>query len=39
LNLRNRLEQLHGHCDLESSPGAGTTVSLHVPLPVSNHLP
>ncbi|HUA39320.1 MAG TPA: sensor histidine kinase [Candidatus Sulfopaludibacter sp.] len=39
LNLRNRLEQLHGRCDLESSPGAGTTVSLQVPLPVPNHLP
>ncbi len=38
LNLRNRLEQLHGHCELESSPGAGTTISLQVPLPVPNHL-
>jgi signal transduction histidine kinase len=34
LNLRNRLEHLHGHCDLESSRGAGTTVSLQLPLPV-----
>jgi signal transduction histidine kinase len=38
LNLRNRLEHLHGHCDLESSPGAGTTVSLQLPLPISNNL-
>lgn len=38
LNLRNRLAQLHGRCELESSPGAGTTVSLQVPLPVPNHL-
>ena len=38
LNLRNRLEQLHGHCELESSPGAGTTISLQVPLPVPNNL-
>jgi len=39
LNLRNRLEHLHGHCELESAPGAGTTVSLQVPLPVSNNQP
>jgi signal transduction histidine kinase len=38
-NLRNRLEHLHGHCELESTPGAGTTVSLQVPLPVPNDLP
>ncbi len=38
LNLRNRLEHLHGHCELESAPGLGTTVSLQVPLPVSNNL-
>jgi len=38
LNLRNRLEQLHGRCALESSPGAGTTVSLQLPLPVLNDL-
>jgi len=38
-NLRNRLEHLHGRCELESSPGAGTTVSLHVPLPVPNSPP
>ncbi|MGH7978246.1 MAG: sensor histidine kinase [Limisphaerales bacterium] len=39
LNLRNRLEQLHGRCELESTPGAGTTVSLQLPLPISasNH--
>jgi signal transduction histidine kinase len=34
-NLRNRLEHLHGRCELESAPGAGTTVSLQLPLPVS----
>lgn len=39
LNLRNRLEHLHGHCELESSPGAGTTVSLQLPLPVSGNPP
>ncbi len=31
-NLRNRLEHLHGQCELESSPGSGTTVSLQLPL-------
>jgi signal transduction histidine kinase len=36
LNLRNRLEHLHGRCELESSPGAGTTVSLLLPLPVTD---
>ena len=39
LNLRNRLEHLHGQCELESAPGAGTIVSLQVPLPISNNLP
>jgi signal transduction histidine kinase len=38
-NLRNRLEHLHGHCKLESLPGAGTTVSLQLPLPLPNNLP
>lgn len=39
LNLRQRLEHLHGRCELESTPGAGTTVSLQLPLPVpTNHL-
>ena len=38
LNLRQRLEHLHGHCELESTPGAGTTVSLQLPLPVPNQL-
>jgi signal transduction histidine kinase len=36
LNLRNRLEHLHGRCELESTPGAGTTVSLQLPLPIPN---
>ena len=35
LNLRNRLEHLHGRCELESAPGSGTTVSLQLPLPIS----
>jgi signal transduction histidine kinase len=39
LNLRNRLEHLHGHCELESSPGAGTTVSLQLPMPAPNNRP
>jgi signal transduction histidine kinase len=39
LNLRNRLEHLNGHFDHESSPGAGTTVSLQLPLPVPNNPP
>lgn len=38
-NLRNRLERLHGQCELESSSGAGTTVSLQLPLPVSHNPP
>jgi signal transduction histidine kinase len=38
-NLRIRLEKLHGHCELESSPGAGTTVSLQLPLPVPTNPP
>ena len=33
-NLRDRLEHLHGRCELNSTPGAGTTVSLQVPLPI-----
>jgi signal transduction histidine kinase len=33
-NLRNRLEQLHGHCEFQSTPGSGTTVFLQLPLPV-----
>lgn len=37
VNLRNRLEHLHGRCELESTPGAGTTVSLELPLPVPNN--
>jgi signal transduction histidine kinase len=37
LNLRNRLEHLRGRCELESSPGAGTTVSLEMPLPATSN--
>jgi signal transduction histidine kinase len=35
LNLRNRLENVSGRCEITSSPGAGTIVSLQLPLPVS----
>ena len=35
-NLRNRLEHLNGRCELESIPGTGTTVSLVLPLPITN---
>jgi signal transduction histidine kinase len=31
-NLRERLEQLHGRCKLDSTPGGGTTILLEVPL-------
>jgi signal transduction histidine kinase len=37
VNLRNRLEHLHGRCELESIPGTGTTVSLVLPLPIPNN--
>lgn len=30
-NLRERLEELHGRCEFQSSPGQGTSVSLYVP--------
>ena len=32
LNIRERLLALRGHCQIESAPGKGTTVSVHVPL-------
>jgi signal transduction histidine kinase len=32
-NLRERLEALHGQCQIESQPGKGTTVKFIVPLP------
>lgn len=37
-NFRERLEQIHGHCELESSPGKGTTVSLEVPFSTPNNI-
>ena len=37
-NLRDRLQQLHGRCEFQSSPGAGTTVVLEVPLTPSDIL-
>jgi signal transduction histidine kinase len=39
LNLRNRMERLHGQCELQSTPGAGATVTLELPLPASPSLP
>ena len=33
MNLRHRLEHLRGKCELESAPGAGTTVALEIPFP------
>ena len=33
-NLRSRLENLGGQCEINSSPGAGTTVVLQLPLPI-----
>ncbi len=38
-NLRNRMELLHGQCELQSSPGAGATITLQLPLPASPSLP
>jgi signal transduction histidine kinase len=38
LNLRKRMERLHGKCELQSSPGAGATVTLDLPLPVSPNI-
>jgi signal transduction histidine kinase len=37
-NLHERLEQIHGRCELESSPGKGTSVSLQVPFSAFNNL-
>ena len=37
-NLRNRLKNLNGRCELDSAPGAGTTVCLQLPLRVRNKL-
>jgi signal transduction histidine kinase len=31
-NLRDRMKKLHGRCELKSTAGAGTTVSLELPL-------
>jgi signal transduction histidine kinase len=37
-NLRDRLERMNGQCELVSAPGAGTSVTLQLPLPVrKNH--
>ena len=33
-NLRSRLQNLDGHCEIISSPGAGTTVVLRILLPI-----
>ena len=37
LNLRNRLENLSGRCEITSSAGAGTIVSLNLPLNGNKH--
>jgi len=37
LNLRDRLQNVSGHCEINSSPGAGTIVSLNLPLNGNNH--
>jgi signal transduction histidine kinase len=31
-NMRRRLEEVGGHCDIRSAPGAGTKVELGLPL-------
>lgn len=33
INLRQRLADVGGACEIESAPGKGTTVALHLPLP------
>ena len=33
-NLRSRLAKLDGSCVVESHPGGGTKVSIHLPLPM-----
>jgi signal transduction histidine kinase len=37
-NLRTRLKNLNGRCELDSAPGAGTTVTLRLPLPAHHSL-
>jgi signal transduction histidine kinase len=37
-NLRTRLKNLNGRCELDSAPGAGTTVCLQFPLPIHHNL-
>jgi signal transduction histidine kinase len=39
VNLRERLEKLSGHCEITSAPGAGTTISLQLPLPAKAGTP
>jgi signal transduction histidine kinase len=39
VNLQERIGRLHGRCELESSPGAGTTVRLQMPLSAHNPSP
>jgi len=34
-NLQSRLEKLGGQCQIESIPGAGTCVTLKLPLPAA----
>lgn len=35
-NLSSRLEKIGGRCSVDSRSGVGTTVRIHLPLPVSN---
>jgi signal transduction histidine kinase len=36
-NLRERLKQINGTCELKSAPGAGTTVALQIPFSAPTH--
>jgi signal transduction histidine kinase len=38
LNIHERLEQLRGHCEIQSSPGGGTTVLLDMPFSTHDDL-
>ena len=39
MNLKDRIERLHGRCELESSPGTGTTVRIQLPLNMPDSAP
>ena len=38
LGIAERVRLLGGTCTLQSKPGAGTTVSIHLPLPASTNI-